>query len=128
MELSVYGSDLNRDILSEKRDQYEDILNQSREWAQAQIIKPLIEMEWLLHGILPASVEYKIHWRKGKSVDPAQLTQLVDAVMKLKILGVKDEELKTILALYLREIDLEILQGDGFSAAQFAQSLKGLSI
>ena len=128
MELSVYGSDLNRDILSEKREQYEDTLNQSREWAQTEIIKPLIEMEWLLHGILPATVKYKIHWRKGKSIDPAQLTQLVDAVMKLKILGVKDEELKVILALYLRDIDLEILQGDGFSAEQFAQSLRGLSI
>lgn len=128
MELSAYGSDLNRDILNEKREQYEDTLNQSREWAQAQIIKPLIEMEWLLHGILPAAVKYKIHWRKGKSIDPAQLTQLTDAVMKLKILGVKDEELKVILALYLRDIDLEILQGDGFSAEQFAQSLRGLSI
>ena len=128
MELIAYGGDLNRDILGEKKAEYEETLNQGREWATTEIIKPLIEREWLLHGILPQTVKYKILWRKATMLDPQQLTSLADAAMKLRILGIPDEQIKIILAVYLRDVDVEILNGDGFNPEQFAQSLKGLSI
>ncbi len=128
MELVAYGKDLNRDILGEKKDEYEETLNQGREWATMQILKPLFEREWLLNGILPASVTYKIIWRKARTLDPQSLTALADAAMKLKILGIPDEQIKVILAVYLRDVDVEILNSDGFNPEQFAQSLKGLSI
>ena len=128
MELMYGGSDLNRDILNDKKESYEEILEQGREWATVQILKPLIDMELLLHGILPAASGYQIIWRKAKTLNPQELGFLVDAVMKMRVLGVKDDVLKVMLASYLRDVDEDILDGDGFSAEQFAQSLKGLSI
>lgn len=128
MELMAYGGDLNRDILGEKKEAYEETLNQGREWATVQIIQPLIEREWLLNGILPADVKYKIVWRKAKSLSPTDLRNLADAASRLRILGVKEETIQLILASYLRDVDLEIMNGDGLDSAAFANNLKGLSI
>ena len=128
MELMAYGGDLNRDILGEKKDAYEETLNQGREWATVEIIQPLIEREWMLNGILPASVKYKIIWRKAKSLSPTDLRDLADAASRLRILGVKEETIQLILASYLRDVDLEIMNGDGMDSTAFAQNLKGLSI
>jgi hypothetical protein len=128
MELIAYGGDLNRDILGEKKEQYENVLNQGREWATSQIIQPLLERQWLLNGILPASVDYKIIWRKAKSLTPADLRDLADAGSRLKILGVKDEIIQLLMASFLRDVDIDILNSDGFSAEQFAKSLQGISI
>lgn len=128
MELMAYGGDLNRDILGEKKEAYEETLNQGREWATAQILRPLIEREWLLHGVLPADVSYKIIWRKAKSLSPTDLRDLADAASRLRILGVKEETIQLILASYLRDVDLEIMNGDGLDSAAFANNLKGLSI
>lgn len=128
MELMAYGGDLNRDILGEKKEAYEETLNQGREWATVQIIRPLIEREWLLHGILPASVQYKVIWRKAKSLSPTDLRDLADAASRLRVLGVREETVQLILAGYLRDVDLDIMQGDGLDSAAFANNLKGLSI
>lgn len=128
MELIAYGGDLNRDVLGEKKSQYEEILNQGREWATVQILRPLLERQWLLQGILPASVKYKIVWRKAKSLSPADLRDLADAGSRLKVLGVKDEIIQLLMAAFLRDVDVDLLNSDGFSAEQFAKSLQGISI
>jgi len=128
MELMFGGKDLNRDILGDKKEAYEEILNQGREWATIEILKPLIDMELLLNGILPASVSYTLVWRKAKTLNPQEIGFLADAAMKLKVLGVKDEVIQLILAAYLRDVDTDILNSDGFSAEQFANSIKGISV
>lgn len=128
MELIAYGGGLNRDILGEKKDQYDEILNQGREWATMQIVQPLLERQWLLQGILPATLDYKIIWRKARSLTPESLRNLGDGMMRLRLLGVKDEVISTILASFLRDVDAEILDGSGIDSERFAQMLQGLSI
>lgn len=128
MELIAYGGNLNRDILGEKKEQYEEILNQGREWTTLEIIAPLLERQWLMQGILPATVDYKIIWRKAKSITPADLRDLADAGSRLKVLGVKDEVIQLLMASFLRDVDINLLSSDGFSAQQFAKSLQGISI
>jgi hypothetical protein len=73
-------------------------------------------------------VKYKIIWRKAKSLSPTDLRDLADAASRLRILGVKEETIQLILASYLRDVDLEIMSGDGLDSAAFANNLKGLSI
>jgi hypothetical protein len=128
MELIAYGGSLNRDILGEKKEQYDEILNQGREWTTLQIITPLLERQWLMQGILPATVQYKIIWRKAKSLSPGDLRDLADAGSRLKVLGVKDEIIQLLMASFLRDVDIDLLNSDGFSAEQFAQTLKGISV
>ncbi len=128
MELIVYGEGLNRDILGEKKEEYENTLVQGREWVTEQIIQPLVELQWLLKGILPESVQYEIGWRTGRSLTPADLRDLADALAKWKLIGADDDLLKQIAALYMRGVDLEILRGDGFSVEDFANNIKGISL
>lgn len=128
MELIVYGGDLNRDILGEKKDEYEETLSQGREWLTSQIIKPLLERQWLLKGILPANVNYEIIWKTARVLTPADVRDLADGLAKLRLLGVKEEVIQQIAAQYLRNVEDEILDGDGFDVTQFANNLKGISI
>jgi hypothetical protein len=128
MELIAYGSDMNRDVLSEKKDQYGETLRQGREWLTTEIIKPLLERQWLLHGILPANIQYKIIWRTALSLTPEGLRNLTDGMMRLRLLGVKDELIGQLLAQFLPEVDADILSGDGIDSERFAQMLQGLSI
>lgn len=128
MELIAYGEGLNRDILGEKKEEYEETLSQAREWLNAQVVVPLLERQWLLQGILPASVQYEIIWRTAKPLTPADVRDLADGLSRLRLLGVKDEIIQAIAAMYLRNVDDDILNMDGFSVDQFAQNLKGLSI
>lgn len=128
MELVAYGEGLNRDILSEKKDEYDESLDDGREWVTEEFIKPLLERQWLLKGILPAAVDYQIIWRTAKPLTPADLRDLADALARYKVLGVKDEIIQQLAALYLRHVDDDILSMDGFSAEQFAKSLQGISI
>jgi hypothetical protein len=128
MELIAYGGELNRDILGEKKEEYEETLSQGREWLTAQVVAPLLERQWLLKGILPESLEYEIVWRTAKPLSPADLRDLGDALSRFKLLGVKDEIVQAVAAMYLRNVDDDILNMDGFSVDQFAQNLKGISV
>lgn len=128
MELVAYGEGLNRDILGEKKNEYEESLDDGREWLTEEFLKPLIERQWLLQGILPASVDYQIIWRTAKPLTPADLRDLADALSRYKLLGVKDEIVQQLAALYLRNVDDDILNMDGFTVDQFAQNLKGISV
>ena len=128
MELIAYGGELNRDILGEKKEEYEETLSQGREWVTSQFLRPLLERAWLLQGILPATVDYKIVWRTAKTLTPADLRDLADAGSRLKLLGVKDEIIQQLMAMYIRNVDTELLDMDGFSAEQFANAMKGVSV
>lgn len=128
MELIAYGSGLNRDILGDKKEQYAEILRQGREWMTSEIIQPLLERQWLLQGILPANIQYKIIWRTALSLTPEGLRNLADGMMRLRVLGVKEELLGQLLAQFLPEVDADILTGDGIDSERFAQMLQGLSI
>lgn len=128
MELIAYGEGLNRDILGEKKAEYAETQEDGREWITEQIVKPLLERQWLLQGIFPASVNYEIIWRKAKSLSPTDLRDLADAMMRLRVLGVKEDIIQSLLAQFLPGVDLEILAGEGMDSERFADMLKGLSI
>jgi len=128
MELIAYGEGLNRDILGEKKDEYEETLSQGREWLTDQLVAPVLERQWLLAGLLPDAVDYEIIWRKAKPMTPADVRDLMDALAKAKLLGINDDVIQSIAASYLRDVDDDILNMDGFSVDQLAQNLKGISV
>jgi hypothetical protein len=128
MELVAYGEGLNRDILGEKKEAYDESLDDGREWLTEEFLKPLLERQWLLKGILPASIKYEILWRTAKPLTPASLRDLADGLARLRVLGVSEDIIKQLAALYIRNVDDDLLDMDSFSAAQFAQTLQGISI
>lgn len=128
MELVAYGGNLNRDVLGEKKEEYDETLDDGREWLAEEILKPLHELQWLLKGILPEDIGYQIGWRKAKSLTPVMLRDLADGIMRLRVLGVKIELLQSLLAQFIPGIDLDILTDGGLDTEKFANTLKGLSI
>lgn len=128
MELIGYGSGLNRDVLGEKKEEYEETLEDGREWLTEDFVKRLVELQWMLKGILPANLKYEIVWRKAKTLTPTGLRDLADALMRLRVLGVKEELIQSLAAQFIPGVDLDILTGDGMDSEAFAATLKGLSI
>ncbi len=131
LALIAYGNDLNRDVLGEKKAEYEEQLEQGREWLTDQVIKPLLERQWLLQGILPESVQYSIIWRPRIQVTPTLIRDLADALMKLRLLAVSAEDINAILAYFLPGIAINANALDALDngdSERFASMLKGLSI
>lgn len=87
LELLAYGANLNRDVLGDKRQQYEETLAQIREWTADELILPIIERQWLLAGILPDSHTYRVIWPQKAALTPEQLKALGEAIAALIMAG-----------------------------------------
>ena len=110
LELIAFGDNLNRDVLEDKKHQYDETLEQVRAWTADEIIAPIIEREWLLHDILPEDVPYSIGWPSRKMLDPAGLAALVGAVNAMRLAGWSDAAIWSLAEPYLPdEITMETL-------------------
>jgi hypothetical protein len=108
MALLGYGEDLNRDVLQEQEEQYRNALEGVATWAQEQLIVPLLELQWLLAGILPETLTYTLQWAHKRPLTPADVVSAADAVARLKATGLLTEEtLLRILSLALPDFDPE---------------------
>lgn len=129
-ELLFYGGELNRDILSEKKASYAEILRQVREWTSDDIIKPLLERQWLLKGIMPEGLKYKITWLRASNLTPQEFQMISNAILQIRIMF-GDEMVQEMLQYYFPWIEPELFekaaQASG-DAEKFAANLKGLSI
>lgn len=129
-ELMFYGGELNRDILSEKKTSYAEILRQVREWTSEDIIKPLVERQWLLKGIMPEGVKYSITWLRARDLTPQEFQMISNAILQIRIMF-GDEMVQAMLEYFFPWIEPELFkkaaQASG-DAERFAANLKGLSI
>ena len=126
-----YGQNLNRDILEDQKAQYNENLEQGREWLTDQFLKPLFERAWLLKGIYPPSLTYSITWRPRVTLTPVLIRDLADALLKLKLLQVSDQDISAILNYFLPGVELSaetLAAANGGDSERFAAMLKGLSI
>lgn len=87
LELLAFGENLNRDVLEDKKRQYDETLEQVRGWAAGEIILPILEREWLLHGILPETLAVSVGWPSYRNVPPSELSALVTAVNDMRTAG-----------------------------------------
>jgi len=126
MELIAYGGNLNRDVLAEKKAEYDETLEELRRWVNEQIIRPLLERQWLLAGILPASVKYSIQWRSQQLLKPEDIKAIADAGMRLRILGLPEEVTMALVARFLPGVDLADLKGAGKDTAQSAAQMAAI--
>lgn len=129
-ELMFYGGELNRDILSEKKTSYAEILRQVREWTSDDIIKPLFERQWLLKGIMPEGLKYSITWLRARDLTPQEFQMISNAILQIRIMF-GDEMVQEMLQYFFPWIEPELFkkaaQASG-DAERFAANLKGLSI
>ena len=130
MSLMGYGQDINRDILEEQAKQYRENLEQIKAWAEDEIVVPLLERQWLLAGILPEGLDYEIVWQAKETLSATDLVQVVDAAMRMRILGVRDDLVAQVLARFLPvDVDTDDLfagYGEADSPERLAAAMDAL--
>lgn len=109
LELIGYGEDLNRDVLEEKKAQYDRDLETLTAWLEGQIVKPLLELQWLLKGIYPDTLTYEVKWKAKQSLTAATLRDVADAALKLLALGYSRAVVDALVEKFLPGIDLQVL-------------------
>jgi hypothetical protein len=80
LELMGFGHDLNRDILKEKLQSYEQAIPSVTDWLEKQVLEPLVDLQLLLMGIWPGNVEYEILWARDRQTEAELAQQANDAV------------------------------------------------
>lgn len=101
LELVAYGSNLNRDVLGEKKAQYDETLDDVRAWTADELIKPIVERQWLLAGILPESLTYEVQWATKRNLTPADMQAVAEAALRFRVLGWPDEKIWQVLSQFL---------------------------
>ena len=114
MSLIGYGEDLNRDILNEQKEQYDDDLPTITKWVEDEIVRPVIDLQLLLAGILPESADYTLAWAKRKVLTPTMLRDLSDAALRLRAFGLDDQIILTLIGQFIPDVDLsQVVLGGG---------------
>lgn len=127
LALLGYGQDLNRDVLQEQQKQYEDQVSQVRVWTAADVVKPMIELQWLLAGIYAPDVQYDLVWSDKKRLNLAQIKEAVEVGLNMLQLGFDLGDIQQFLGRYVPEI-AELLKAAGIAAGAPAESrAKGIA-
>ena len=109
LELLGYGRNLNRDILEEKRSQYQDALPSISEWVSKQIVLPIIERQWLLSGVWPGGLKYSVKWANKQRLTAKMIQEASLAVKSLQAIGLPDQVVLDILAQLIPGLEREEL-------------------
>jgi hypothetical protein len=107
LALLGYGADINRDILEQKLEQYDEAKQAISKWLIDQILRPVIELQWLLQGVFPGNLEYEIVWNQKKKLTAKVVKDAADAGNALKLLGIPMEIIVRLLEQLIPGIDAE---------------------
>ena len=108
LELIGYGRNLNRDVLEQKKAQYDETLSSVRQWLEGEFVRPLLERQWLLLGIWPDDIEVDVQWKAKKEPKPVDLKDLAAFGAAVKAAGLlTDATTLRILATMLPDFDVE---------------------
>ena len=125
MSLLGYGQDLNRDVLDEQKQQYDSVKESMSEWVSQQIVRPLIERQWLLKGIYPDGLDWSIEWASKQPFKAADLGEAAKALTMLNATGMLTNE--TLIRLFSRfvpgfDADAELAAMEQQQADQMQQA------
>ena len=110
LELLGYGANLKRDVLEEKKEQYDETVPLVSDWVEKQMVVPLLERQWLLQGIWPGGLTYKIAWPVKAALTAANLDKAAGALAKLRLTALfEDEALLGLAARMIPGLDLDAL-------------------
>ena len=108
LELMGYGRNLNRDVLAQKKEQYDEAIGSVRGWLGDAFILPLLERQWLLAGFWPDDLEVDLQWKTKKEPTPVDLKDL--AAFAAAVKGAElltPETLLRIMATRLPDFDVK---------------------
>lgn len=122
-----YGRDLNRDVLKSQKEQYDETLESVKKWLADQLIKPFLELQWLLAGYVPELLNYKITFPSKKIVTPQDILTILEAAQLMRLLGFPEDVIRMVVARFMPEIDPEMLaSNEPVGAGNDAQRLAAI--
>lgn len=108
LELIGYGRNINRDVLQQKKEQYDESLLATRAWVVSEIARPLLERQWLLLGIWPPSLTWTVEWKGKKQPGVGELETAAKALIALKATGLfQGETLLRLFAMFVPGFDAQ---------------------
>jgi hypothetical protein len=112
------GNMIDFSVVGHQAEQYRETLDQVQEWVADQLVKPILETQWLLLGILPERLKYKITWPSKKQATPDDILKVVQAAAQMRALGFPEEVIITLVLRYLPGVSREMLSEMGEPNAQ----------
>jgi len=109
MSLLGYGQDLNRDVLAKQKEQYDETIPVLQQWVSDQLVRPLLELEWMFYGYWPAHLDYEIQWRRKQTLTPEDLAKLTDAALRLRALQWPEAVVIELLQAFVPNVDLSVV-------------------
>lgn len=108
LELIGYGRNINRDVLEQKKEQYDDSLQGFRGWLTVEFIKPLVERQWLLAGIWPDGLNWSVDWKMGKAPTATGVKDISQALVALRATGLfADDSLLRLFGMLFPGFDVD---------------------
>lgn len=108
LELIGYGRNLNRDVLAQKKEQYEEMLEAIRQWVVGEFIRPIVERQWLLAGIWPDGLTLDVVWKAKRQATPTDLAEMARFAAAVKTAHLlTDETLLRVMAMVLPDFDVD---------------------
>lgn len=108
LELIGYGRNINRDVLEQKKEQYDESILATQGWVEMEMLRPLLERQWLLLGIWPGGLTWTVEWPSKRQPGPAQLKDAAAALVALRASGLfQDETLLRLFAVFVPGFDAE---------------------
>jgi hypothetical protein len=105
MGLLGYGENLNRDVLDDQAKKYKTTLANTRAWLSAEIVRPMVNVQLLLAGMLPDDVEYEIQYHaEPKEPRIEDLQAALAAASQMQLLGIAPEVIEAVLLQYVPQI------------------------
>lgn len=97
-----YGASANGQVLAEQKKQYDLAVSQLTDtWCVNNFVAPNLKVAWLLAGIDPNNLEYKINWRYRIILSPAELLQIADAILRFRAAGASEELISRLIVRYI---------------------------
>lgn len=123
MALLGYGDDIDYSVIEHQKEQYDETLAEVRSWVADQFVRPLLNLQWLLFGILPESLEYEIKWPTKQQVTPQSLEAITKAALNLQLLGAGPEVIFAMLSMFIPGLTPEMFNS---SAPEDVNRLAGI--
>lgn len=88
-----YGDqNLSERAIEEQIENYHQALIEITEWFDEQVLSVLLHRQWLLSGILPANVDYKINFTTKKTMTASSLLRAAEAFRSMHLSGLFSPE------------------------------------
>ncbi len=128
MSVLGYGQDISYSVVEHQKEQYEETLPAVQAWLSSAFIWPILEVEWLLRGFIPESLNARVTFGTKKAINAEQVLQIANALSTLRLLGVGETTVRAILSHFLPGIEIEELSTDvaGGNTAELAQIVQQL--